>query len=124
MLARILPGDPRSVRRRVVVRRARRRGQSGGFELFQMVRNRRLTHVVTLLVTGASKGIGASIAKAFAAQGASVVVNYASSRAGAEAVVAEIKSAGGKAVAVHGSVAKEAEDREALDAELGGHELM
>ena len=61
------------------------------------------------IVTGASKGIGAAIAKAFAAEGASVVVNYASSRAGADAVVAEIARAGGQAVAVHGSVAKEAE---------------
>ena len=61
------------------------------------------------IITGASKGIGAGIAKAFAAQGASVIVNYSSSRAGADAVVADIKSAGGKAVAVGGSVAKEAE---------------
>ena len=61
------------------------------------------------IVTGASKGIGAGIAKALAAQGASVVVNYASSKANADAVVAEIEKAGGKAVAVHGSVAKEAE---------------
>ena len=61
------------------------------------------------IVTGASKGIGASIAKALAAEGASVVVNYASSKAGADAVVADIAKAGGKAVAVHGSVAKEAE---------------
>jgi len=61
------------------------------------------------VVTGASKGIGAGIAKAFAAQGASVIVNYASSRSAADAVVAEIKSSGGKAVAVQGSVAKEAE---------------
>lgn len=61
------------------------------------------------VVTGASKGIGASIAKALAAQGASVVVNYATSRAGAEAVVADIRKAGGQAVPVQASLAKEAE---------------
>ena len=61
------------------------------------------------VVTGASKGIGAGIAKELAAQGASVVVNYASSQEGAEKVVAEITKAGGKAIAVGGSVAKAAE---------------
>ena len=61
------------------------------------------------VVTGASKGIGAAIAKGLAEAGASVVVNYSSSRAGAEQVVAEIEKAGGKAVALHGSVAKAAE---------------
>jgi 3-oxoacyl-[acyl-carrier protein] reductase len=61
------------------------------------------------LVTGASKGIGAGIAKELAAQGASVVVNYASSKEGAEKVVAEITGAGGKAIAVGGSVAKAGE---------------
>jgi 3-oxoacyl-[acyl-carrier protein] reductase len=61
------------------------------------------------VVTGASKGIGAGIAKELAAQGASVVVNYASSKDGADKVVAEITKAGGKAIAVGGSVAKAAE---------------
>lgn len=61
------------------------------------------------VVTGASKGIGAGIAKELAAQGASVVVNYASSKEGAEKVVAEITKAGGKAIAVGGSVAKSEE---------------
>lgn len=61
------------------------------------------------VVTGASKGIGAAIAKHLAEAGASVVVNYASSQAGADAVVAEIVQAGGKAIAVGGSVAVESE---------------
>jgi 3-oxoacyl-[acyl-carrier protein] reductase len=58
------------------------------------------------VVTGASKGIGAGIAKALAADGASVVVNYASSKEGADKVVAEIKAKGGKAIAVHGDFSK------------------
>lgn len=58
------------------------------------------------VVTGASKGIGAGIAKALAAEGASVVVNYASSKSGADAVVAEIVKNGGKAIAVQGDVGK------------------
>ncbi len=53
------------------------------------------------VVTGASKGIGAAIAKSLAAEGASVVVNYSSSKAGADKVVNEIVKAGGKAIAVH-----------------------
>jgi 3-oxoacyl-[acyl-carrier protein] reductase len=61
------------------------------------------------VVTGASKGIGASIAKHLAAEGASVVVNYASSKTGADKVVAEIMGAGGKAVAVQGDVSKKAD---------------
>src|ERR1700694_3732480 len=56
------------------------------------------------VVTGASKGIGAAIAKALAAEGAAVVVNYASSPQGAEAVVQAIPGAGGRAVAVKGDV--------------------
>jgi 3-oxoacyl-[acyl-carrier protein] reductase len=58
------------------------------------------------VVTGASKGIGAGIAKAFAEAGASVVVNYASSKDGADRVVEAIVEQGGKAVAVQGDVAK------------------
>ena len=65
------------------------------------------------VVTGASKGIGAGIAKALAAQGASVVVNYASSSAGADAVVQTITDSGGNAIAVKGDVSKAA-DAEAL----------
>ena len=67
--------------------------------------NRKLTDKVAV-VTGASKGIGAAIAKQLAANGAAVVVNYASSKSGADKVVAAIVGAGGKAVAVQADVAK------------------
>src|SRR5258705_287744 len=63
------------------------------------------------VVTGASKGIGAAIAKWLGAAGAAVVVNYASSREGADRVVAEITGKGGRAVAVQGDVAKAADVR-------------
>src|SRR5580700_2164391 len=61
------------------------------------------------VVTGASKGIGASIAEHLAAEGASVVVNYANSKSGADAVVKRITDKGGKAVAIQGDVSKPAE---------------
>ncbi|HEY6130216.1 MAG TPA: glucose 1-dehydrogenase [Candidatus Acidoferrum sp.] len=61
------------------------------------------------VVTGASKGIGAGIAKALAAEGASVVVNYASSKKDADRVVQEITASGGKAIAVQGDVSKQAD---------------
>jgi 3-oxoacyl-[acyl-carrier protein] reductase len=61
------------------------------------------------IVTGASKGIGAAIARQLAAAGAAVIVNYAGSRAGAESVVGEITAAGGKAVAVQADVANAAD---------------
>ena len=61
------------------------------------------------VVTGASSGIGAGIAKALAAEGATVVVNYASSKKGADAVVGAIEAAGGKAVAVQADMSRSAD---------------
>src|SRR5260370_15728554 len=61
------------------------------------------------VVTGASKGIGASIAEHLAAAGAAVVVNYANSKTGADAVVGRITAKGGKAIAVQGDVSKPAD---------------
>jgi 3-oxoacyl-[acyl-carrier protein] reductase len=70
------------------------------------------------VVTGASKGIGAAIAKSLAAEGASVVVNYASSKSGADTVVAAITALGGKAVAVGGDVSKAAGAKGIIDAAI------
>lgn len=70
----------------------------------------KLTNKVAV-VTGASKGIGAGIAKGFAAEGAAVVVNYCSSREGADRVVAEITEKGGKAIAVQADIGKAADIR-------------
>lgn len=68
------------------------------------------------VVTGASKGIGAAIAKSLAAAGAAVVVNYASSKSGAEKVVSAITAAGGKAMAVQGDVSKAEQAQGIIDA--------
>src|SRR5260370_771684 len=70
------------------------------------------------VVTGASKGIGAAIAKSLAGEGASVVVNYASSKSGAKTVVDSITAAGGKAVAVGGDVSKASEAQGIIDAAI------
>lgn len=67
------------------------------------------------IVTGASKGIGAAIAKNLAAAGASVVANYATSRDGADRVVADIKKTGGKAVSVQGDMSKAADVQRLFD---------
>ena len=70
------------------------------------------------IVTGASKGIGAAIAKSLASEGAAVVVNYASSKEGADAVVSEIGAAGGKAIAVKGDVSTSAGAQGIVDAAI------
>src|SRR5215471_12092013 len=67
------------------------------------------------IVSGASKGIGASIAEHLAAEGAQVVVNYATSKSGADAVVERITKQGGKAVAVQGDVSKEGDIRHVFE---------
>ncbi len=76
------------------------------------------------VVTGASKGIGAEIARQLAAAGAAVVVNYASSKAGADKVVADITAKGGKAVAVGGDVSKAAEAQGIIDAAVKNYSRL
>jgi 3-oxoacyl-[acyl-carrier protein] reductase len=76
------------------------------------------------VVTGASKGIGAGIAKALAAEGASVVVNYASSKAGADSVVDAIMKAGGQAIAAGGDVSKAAEAQGIIDAAIKHYQRL
>ena len=73
------------------------------------------------VVTGASKGIGAAIAKTLAAEGAAVVANYASSKSGAEAVVAAITEKGGRAIAVKGDVSKPAEAEAIIDTAINAY---
>src|ERR1700740_371871 len=72
------------------------------------MKNGRLTGQVAV-VTGASKGIGAAIARQLAAEGAAVVVNYASSRTAADKIVGEITARGGRSIAVQADVAKKSE---------------
>src|SRR5436190_2767239 len=67
------------------------------------------------VVTGASKGIGAAIAKQLAAEGAAVVVNYSSSKSAADKVVAEITKAGGKAAAVQADISKQTDVKRLFD---------
>lgn len=73
------------------------------------------------VVTGASKGIGAAIAKTLAAEGAAVVANYASSKSGAEAVVAAITEKGGRAIAVKGDVSKPADAEAIIDTAINAY---
>jgi 3-oxoacyl-[acyl-carrier protein] reductase len=83
---------------------------AGGHHPTELAMSQRLSGKVAV-VTGASKGIGAGIARHLAAEGAAVVVNYAASKAGADKVVAEITGKGGRAVAVQADVSKPADVR-------------
>lgn len=76
------------------------------------------------IITGASKGIGAGIAKSLAAEGASVVVNYASSKEGADTVVAAITKAGGKAIVAGGDITKAAEAQGIIDAAMKAYDRV
>jgi 3-oxoacyl-[acyl-carrier protein] reductase len=91
-------------------------GEAQGWPAFLKEREMGKLQGKVAVVTGASKGIGAGIAKALAAEGASVVVNYASSKAGADTVVEAITKAGGTAVAIGGDVSKADQAKGIIDA--------
>ena len=76
------------------------------------------------IVTGASKGIGAGIAKSFGAEGATVIVNYARDRAGAERVVREITGKGGRSIAVQGDVAQRSDSCGVVMTKFSGHDVV
>src|SRR6266508_4532340 len=93
-----------------VLRKCRRWTFFDNRQTIKIMSAKRLSGKVAV-VTGASKGIGAAIAKQLAAEGAAVVVNYSSSKTGADKVVAEIPSKRGKAIAVQADVSRPAEIR-------------
>src|SRR6266496_1537945 len=101
-----LIGDGRAFKSQCIIRLERK--QQLQEEERNKMKNGKLSGKVAV-ITGASKGIGAGIAKQFAAEGAAVVINYASDKQGADRLVDEISKGAGKAIAIQGNVARKAE---------------